>query len=369
MHKILIAPTAYKGTFGPVRVAEAIAEGARQSGLDVECTIMPLADGGDGTLECLHATLGGKLELLSVMGPLHGAAEAKCLRFRGTAVIELASASGLALMGDKLSPLQAHTAGTGEVLRHCLQDGYKELVVAVGGSASTDGGTGALWSLGARFLDVGGHDLPLGGGSLVNLHKCSLDALKKWTHKARLRVATDVTNPLLGKNGAAAVFAPQKGASKADVELLEKGLKRLADVLEPTCGKHARDLSGAGAAGGTAFGLVCAMNAEIVPGFPWLAELFHVRDKIAASDLVITAEGCLDQQSLQGKVLGGLAQMCSELKRPLFAVPATMDPKFDLTAAKIKMAQPAAVKGIAGYDDIVRATSALLQRALSATSC
>jgi glycerate kinase len=368
LHKILIAPTAYKGTFGPLQVAQAIAEGAKHSGLDLECTIMPLADGGDGTLECLHATLGGTMEMLSVMGPMHGSVKAKCLRFRGTAVVELASASGLALMGDNLAPLQAHTAGTGEVLRHCLQDGYKELVIAVGGSASTDGGTGALWSLGARFLDAGGHDLPLGGGALVNLHKCNLTALKKWTHKARLRVATDVTNPLLGSNGAAAIFAPQKGASPQEVELLERGLKRLADVLEPSSGKHARELPGAGAAGGTAFGLVCALNAEIVAGFPWLAQLFHLREKIAEHDVVITAEGCLDEQSLHGKVLGGLITMCQELKRPLLAVPATIGANFD-AASKFTLVQPAAVNGAAQPEDIARAASELLRKTLSAASC
>lgn len=366
MHKILIAPTAYKGTFGPLKVAEAIAEGARRSGLELEVVVMPLADGGDGTLECLHKTLGGSLEMLSVMGPLHGSVKAKCLRFRGTAVVELASASGIAHLKDKLSPLQSHTAGTGEVLRHCLQEGYKELVVAVGGSASTDGGTGALWALGARFLDIGGRDLPLGGGALVNLHKVSVEPLKKWTHKARFRVATDVTNSLLGKNGAAAVFAPQKGASKKDVELLDKGLKRLADVLEPACGKHARDLPGSGAAGGTAFGLVCGLNADIVPGFPWLAQLFRLREKIAESDIVITAEGCLDEQSMQGKVLGGLAAFCGDLKRPLLAVPATVAPAFNYKAAGISTVQPSASKGHAKYDDIVRATIELLKQKIPA---
>lgn len=303
----------------------------------------PLADGGDGTVEALHMAVGGQLEKLVVTGPLDQPVEATWLRLDELAVIELASASGLALVPpDRLEPLAAHTIGTGQLIASCLASGMGQMVVAAGGSASTDGGTGALRALGAKFLDAQGNELPPGGGALVGLCACDLDALERRAGKARILVATDVNNPLLGKRGAARVYAPQKGASAEQVELLELALTRLADVLEHQTGCRARRKPGSGAAGGTAFGLVCALGAEIIPGFQWLSDLTGLESKVASADLVITGEGRLDEQSLSGKVTGELAALCRKHRKRLWALPAQVQPGIDWWCFGIERVLPVA---------------------------
>lgn len=342
MPTVLVAPTAYKGTLSPSAAAAAMVSGLQDAGI-ASVVPAPLADGGDGTVESLHMAVGGQLEKLVVTGPLGQPVQATWLRLADLAVIELASASGLALVGpDTLEPLAAHTIGTGQLLASCLASGMGQIVVAAGGSASTDGGTGALRALGARFLDAQANELPPGGGALVRLSACDLDALERWAGKARILVATDVTNPLLGKRGAARVYAPQKGASAEQVELLELALKRLADVLERQTGCRARRLPGSGAAGGTAFGLVCALAAEIIPGFKWLSALTGLESKVASADLVITGEGRLDEQSLSGKVIGELAALCRKHRKRLWALPARVQPGIDWSYFAIERVLPVA---------------------------
>lgn len=327
--KVLVAPTAFKGTLSASVAARSIATGARAAGGDLELDLAPLADGGDGTIEALSMSLGGEQTTLQVVGPTGSEVAAKWLRCGREAVVELASACGIALVSGELEPLAAHTFGLGQVIAHCLEAGEKDIVITVGGSASTDGGTGALRALGARFLDVHGAELPLGGGSLIDLVRLELDALAKWADRARLRVATDVRNPLLGPGGAAFVFAPQKGATPAQCQLLDSGLARLADLLEAATGRALRALPGSGAAGGAAFGLACALDAGIISGFHWLSELIRLPDKIAAADVVVTGEGKIDSQTLSGKAIGELAQICSSLNRPLWVIAADSEPGID----------------------------------------
>ncbi len=360
--KVLVAPTAYKETLTPAQVAEAMAEGIRDAAGSAEIILAPVADGGDGTVESLHMALGGEINKLVVKGPLGAPAEAAWLRLNGLAVIELANASGLALLPPgQLSPLTAHTQGTGEVLAHCLTSGVAEIVVAVGGSASTDGGTAALRALGAKFFDAAGDELLPGGGELIRLDSCDLSGLSKWSGAARIRVATDVTNPLLGNDGAARTFAPQKGAKPDQVELLEAALEQLADVLETTAGKRVRHVPGAGAAGGTAFGLACALGAEIIPGFRWLAELTQLESKIQRADLVVTGEGRLDRQSLSGKVIGELAAMCRRYGKPLLAAPALAEDNVDWQALGIAAVARVAEGGQRiGREDIRRTVAQLI---------
>ncbi|MBI4533972.1 MAG: glycerate kinase [Candidatus Melainabacteria bacterium] len=346
MRKILIAPTAFKGTLTPSEVAQAIACGITESGYPAQLILTPVADGGDGTIDALHMALGGKIRTLEVTGPVGQPVMANWLCLPNLTVIELASASGLTLIGSSnLAPLEAHTLGTGQVLRQCLSEGKTNIVVTVGGSASTDGGTGLLRALGARFLNIAGQELSLGGGSLINLSTCDLTHLMARADATFISVATDVKSPLLGKNGAAYMFAPQKGANAQEVLLLERGLNRLADVLESLTLTSVRNAPGAGAAGGTAFGLACVLGANIVPGFAWVAELVQLDEKLKECDLVISAEGKLDKQSAFGKVVGELAVRCARLGRRLWVLAAVVEPGIQEKLAELNKILPVARQG------------------------
>lgn len=360
--RILISPCAYKGTYTPEEVALAI-DGA----IDKErfqTDIVPLADGGDGTVEAIHRACGGSLEKVAAHGPLGEAHEAVWLNLGDTAVVELASACGIALIKGPLSALQANTLGLGEVLRECLaRPQFERVVVALGGSASTDGGSGALVAFGARLFDENGDELKPSGHSLLRLARLMLPDLSSCKGGQRLQIAVDVSNPLLGKSGAAAIFAPQKGASNEEVLMLEKGLARWAQLLEEAAGRKCREIPGSGAAGGTAFGLALAFGAPIVSGFALIADLLKLDERVARADLVITAEGSLDQQSLGGKAVGELSLLCSRHRKPLIAVPGTASG--DLSAAAFACVVPSAKKGeIATLSDIGRAAKQALATAL-----
>lgn len=323
MLKVLIAPSAFKGTFSPVKIAHAIEQGITASGVDCQLELAPLADGGDGTLESLHYALGGQFEHVECHGPTGKKHTASWLQLPELAVIELANACGLALIAeDELVPLASHTQGLGEVIADCLSNKQENIVVTLGGSASTDGGSGALKALGARFLDVDGNALPLGGGFLRDLVMCDLAKLPS---ASLMRLAVDVKNPLLGATGAARVFAHQKGASPQEIADLELGLRKLADVLEEATGRKVRNLPGSGAAGGTAFGFAAAFGCPMISGFHWLADMLCLEDKIRACDLVISAEGRLDAQTLSGKAVGELGLLCKKLDKKLAVVAGSVE--------------------------------------------
>jgi glycerate kinase len=338
--RVLVAPSAYKGTLDANQVAQAIASGVRSVKPETLIVCGPIADGGDGTLAAIHAGAGGMFETVPVVGALGDPLTARWLKLDQLAIVELASASGIAdIDPERLRALDAHTIGTGQVIMHCLERGMKDVVICVGGSASTDGGAGLLSALGAHFLDRDGNPLVAGGGALLQIDACDLHMLARW-RDVRFRVATDVTSPLLGVSGAAEVFAPQKGANSAQVILLDTALAKYADVLEKCSGRLMRFTPGSGAAGGTAFGLACALGAEIMPGFAWLSRLLRLEEKIADTDLVITAEGCLDHQSITGKATGELAKLCLAHDKPLWVVPAVVDPNLNWRRHHIELVAP-----------------------------
>jgi glycerate kinase len=219
----------------------------------------------------------------------------------------------------------AHTYGLGEVARDALLTKPKNLFVCVGGSASTDGGAGMLMAMGAKFLDGNGNSIELGGNDLFHVRSCDLTELNSLISESgveTIKVAVDVDNPLLGEHGAAAVYGPQKGAGLPAVERLNAGLAQFARVLEAASGRECKDLPGAGAAGGTAFGINVAIGAEMISGFSWLSSVMNLEEKIRACDVVITGEGCLDDQSVSGKAIGELAKLCTKYGKQLWAVPA-----------------------------------------------
>ena len=303
-HTVVIAPDSFKGSASAAAVSTAIADGWASVRDGDRIVRAPMADGGEGTLDAFELAVPGAIRhRLTVLGPAGTDVDASWLQLpHGTAVVELAETSGLAHM-PALAPLDAHTFGFGQAIAAALDAGATGLLLAIGGSASTDGGVGALAALGARFTDASGRPIRLGNRGLGTLARADLSGLPALP-PGGVRILSDVTNPLLGPAGAAAVFGPQKGASPEQVIGLESGLVRLARVL----GRRA-DAVGAGAAGGTGYGLL-AWGATLAPGAAAVGEALGLPDLVARADAVITGEGRFDAQSAAGKVpdyVAGLA--------------------------------------------------------------
>ncbi|MFF4926193.1 glycerate kinase [Kitasatospora sp. NPDC001261] len=299
--RVVVAPDSFKGTVTARDAALALAAGWRSVRPDDELLLRPMADGGEGTLDALAAALPGAVPypVPDCTGPDGGPVTGRyALLPDGTALVELADTGGLPLLGGALAPLTAGTRGTGETIAAALDAGARQVTVALGGSASTDGGAGLLAALGLRLLDDTGADLPDGGGALTRAARLDRTALRA-APPGGVRLLTDVTNPLLGPTGAAAVYGPQKGADPARIAVLEAGLRRFADLLggDPA-------LPGSGAAGGTAYGLVTAWGAQVVPGAAAVAELTGLDEALTGAGLVITGEGRFDRTSLLGKAVG-----------------------------------------------------------------
>jgi len=297
--RVLIAPDSFKGSLRATAVADALAAGWLTARPGDKVTRLPLADGGEGTLDVLAATVpGARWHRARVTGPGGAPVTSRWLELPGrTAVAELAESSGLPLLA-RPDPMGAQTTGLGEVLGRALDTGADRILAGLGGSAATDGGTGALAALGARFLDAAGRPLPPGGGALPALARVDLNQLRP-PPAGGVTCLTDVTAPLLGPRGAAPVFGPQKGAGAAQIARLEAGLARLAGLLggDPAA-------PGAGAAGGTGYGLATAWGAVLAPGAADLARLAGLDRAVAGADLVITGEGRFDATSLTGKTCG-----------------------------------------------------------------
>ena len=317
--RIVVAPDSFKGSIGAADAAAALAEGWRDARPGDELACVPLADGGEGTLEVLAAAdPAPSWHRLQVTGPGGGTVASCWLGLhQATACIELARASGLPLMAAP-DPLGAQTTGTGELIASALDAGARRVVIALGGSASTDGGTGALTALGARFLDAAGQELRAGGGALGGLASADLTGLRPLPPGGAVCL-TDVRAPLLGRRGAAAVFGPQKGAGPAQVAVLEAGLVRLAQVLggDP-------EAPGAGAAGGTGYGFAAAWGADITPGAAELCRIVGLDRELARADLVITGEGGYDATSCDGKVTGTVLSAAARAAVPAALVAGTI---------------------------------------------
>jgi len=306
-----VAVDSFKGSLGTREAGEAVAAGVRAADPAAEVVVVPVADGGEGTTACLADAWGASLRRRTTTDALGRPCTAEwALSPDGaTAVVELASASGLPGVADiPARPREATTRGTGALLVDALDAGAQEVVLCLGGSATTDGGAGLLTALGGRLLDDAGDDLPPGGGALARLARVDLAGLHPRARAVRWRLACDVTNPLLGPRGAAAVYGPQKGSGPADVAALDGALARLAQALREATGASVADLPGCGAAGGAPACLVAVCGARLEPGAPLvLGEAGLPRLLARGADLVLTGEGSCDGQSLQGKVVDGVA--------------------------------------------------------------
>lgn len=301
--RVLVAADKFKGSLTAVQVAERVTAGLRRvlPGLDVEA--LPVADGGDGTVAAAVAA-GFERREVQVTGPRGESLTAAYALRDGTAVVEMAEASGLQhLPAGVFAPLTATTYGSGELLRAALDAGARTIVFGVGGSATTDGGAGMLAALGARFLDASGAPVPPGGGSLRELATADLSGLDARLKDVELILASDVDNPLTGPKGAPAVYGPQKGATPEDVALLDAALAHYASVLGP---EHA-DSPGAGAAGGIGYGALVALGASFRPGIEVMLDVLGFAPALERATLVITGEGSLDEQTLHGKAPAGVA--------------------------------------------------------------
>ncbi|AFR08327.1 glycerate kinase [Nocardiopsis alba] len=317
--RVVAIPDSFKGSASAIEVAEAMADGAREAyadrGVAVSVHTLPFADGGEGTLDALLGAWGTKALTVDTTDALGRPTRARYgVSADGrTGVVEAAEANGLPGVADV--PLQARTAssrGVGPLVSALLDQGVEEILLCIGGSASTDGGTGMLSALGVRFLDSEGSELPDGGGELTNLASLDLSGLDQRARSVRWRIACDVTNPLVGERGAAAVFGPQKGASPEVVRVLDAGLARLADVLAEATGQDLREVEGMGAAGGIPVTMSALLGAELVPGSRMVAEVLDADRLLGEADLVLTGEGRFDSQSLGGKVVDAVRRLTPE---------------------------------------------------------
>lgn len=318
--KIVVATDSFKGTLRADEACQIIADAISETLSDVTVVVKPLADGGEGTARAMIQADNGQWIARTVMGPLaQMEVQAGFAWFADeTALVEMASASGLELLSpEQMNPLKTTTFGTGQLVKAAVEYGAKKILLAVGGSATVDGGLGAATALGWRFLDAAGREVPLGGGGLERLTKI-LPPGPNWMPRDKdgkpvnVEVLCDVDNPLCGEHGAARVYGPQKGATPAIVEMLDAGLKNLAKLAQEQLGREIEDLHGAGAAGGLAAGAVAFMDATIVSGIETVMARSNLNAELASADWVITGEGSFDSQSLYGKVVSGVLKMARQ---------------------------------------------------------
>ena len=321
--KIIIAPDSFKESLTAAEVAAAIEEGFVRQIPEAEIIKVPVADGGEGTLDALVNGHGGQQFQCEVTGPLGKKVMARfgVLADGETAVIEMASASGLELTNpEERNPALTTTFGTGELILDALDKGVKRIFVGLGGSATNDGGSGMMSALGARFLNPNGEELPGGGAALADLDSIDLSGLDPRLRSTEFLVACDVDNPLTGEKGASAVFGPQKGGTSDQLRLLDNALGNYAHVIEATTGKNVASLPGAGAAGGTGAGLLAFMNASLKPGIELVLDVVQFTSVVQGADLVITGEGRIDAQTVHGKTPAGVARAARASGIPVIAL-------------------------------------------------
>lgn len=326
--KIIIAPDSFKGSCSTIVAAQQIEQGFRRIFPDVEAVQIPIADGGEGTVEAMILGAGGTIHTCTVTGPMGQPVEAQFgILADGTGVVELAAASGLPLVPeDQRDPAHATTYGTGQLILEALKAGCKRIMIGLGGSATNDGGVGLAQALGVSFRDAQGYELEFGGAALAKLHTIDMQGITPLLADAQLMIASDVDNPLCGPHGASHVFGPQKGADVNTVKQLDAALEHYAQVLKQQLNQDIASLPGAGAAGGTTASLVALFGAVIRPGIQVVLDMAHFDEHVRQADLVITGEGRIDGQSIHGKVPVGVAQRAKQFGVPVLAIVGDIGP-------------------------------------------
>ncbi len=331
--RVLIAPQEFKGSLTAVEAADAFQVGVSRVMPEAEIDRAPLADGGPGTVEAIVHAARGRTSIARVDGPLGAPVDARWGRIDDgrCAVIEMAAASGLTLLRpEELDVARASTFGTGQLIAHALDSCGERILVGVGGSATNDGGAGMAEALGAVLLDDRGRRLPLGGAALARLARIDVSRLDPRLRETEMRVLCDVQNPLLGPEGASAVYGPQKGAIGNEVARLDRALANFAAIVERDLGVRIAQIAGGGAAGGLAAGLVAFCGATLQSGFDAVGDALRLAERIARADLVITGEGRLDAQSGYGKTVAGVSALAQSLQVPCLVVAGLIDGNADL---------------------------------------
>ncbi|MDV2887147.1 glycerate kinase [Alkalihalophilus pseudofirmus] len=329
MRKIVIAPDSFKESFSALQAAIAIEDGFKQVFPEAEYIKIPMADGGEGTVQSLVDALEGTVKSVNVTGPLGEPVEAKygLSGDRQTAVIEMAEASGLSLVPIELrNPLITTTYGTGQLIEDALNEGVNHIIIGIGGSATNDGGTGMAQALGVKLLDSKGEDLPYGGAALVHLASIQTDEIHPRLSEVTIEVACDVDNPLLGERGASAIYGPQKGATAEMVVQLDAALAHYASVINRDLGKDVAEIAGAGAAGGLGAGLLAFLDVRLESGVTLVLEATDFNKKAEGADLVITGEGRLDHQTVFGKTPIGVARAAKSQGASVIAIAGGLAP-------------------------------------------
>ena len=326
--KIVIAPDSYKESLSAKEVANAIEKGFLHVFPDANIIKVPLADGGEGTVDSFISAVGGRLICHSVSGPLGDVTDSffGVLSNQTTAVIEMAAASGLKLIKSRdRNPCLTTTYGTGELVKAVLDLGIRHIIIGLGGSATNDGGMGMLQALGVKFLDSEGIELKQGGGELGKLARIDLSSCDTRLKETRFQVICDVDNPLCGPLGASCFFGPQKGATQELVELLDNNLARYAQIIHQTTGIDVREVKGAGAAGGMGAAFVGILKQSLLPGVEVIMEAIGFDKNLADSTLVITGEGCIDAQTICGKAPIGVAKAAKKHGIPVIVIAGSND--------------------------------------------
>lgn len=326
--KILIAPDKFKESLSALKVADSIEKGILKVFPKAVIVKVPMADGGEGTVESLVDATGGKIIKTNVKDPLFRDIESfyGILGDGKTAVIEMAAASGLYLLKDyERNPMITTTYGTGQLIKDALDRGCRKFIIAIGGSATNDGGAGMATVLGVKFYDKDGIEIGLGGGELSKIYSIDTSNIDDRLKECEFIVACDVANPLIGENGASRVYGPQKGATKEMVEVLDKNLEHYGKLLEKYFNKKIIDVPGSGAAGGLGAGLMAFLNAQLKNGIEIIIETLKLEEKIKEADIVISGEGKIDFQTAFGKTISGIAKLCKKHNKPLIVIAGTVE--------------------------------------------
>ena len=373
--RIVIAPQSFKGSVSGPEAARAIQEGILRVFPKAETVLVPVADGGDGTLDALVEATSGQTFASRVNGPLRQRVQARwgVMGDCKTAVIEMAQASGLALLPYKdRNPRHTSTYGTGQLIKRALDRGYRRIIVGMGGSATNDGGVGMAWALGARFYDSKGHPLTPGGAALSRLASIDVLGLHPALKRAEIIAASDVDNPLCGPEGASAVYGPQKGANANTVRVLDKALERYASVVRESLGIDVAERPGAGAAGGLGAGLMAFCDGQVRSGIDIVCQVLDFDARLQGADLVVTGEGRLDASTVYNKAPVGVARRAAALGIPVIALAGSLGRGFEavyehgITAAVCIVDRPLSMRvSVARTSELLTAAAERTMRLLA----
>lgn len=334
---IVLAPDSFKESMTAKEACVAMERGIKKVNSNIQCIHVPMADGGEGTMQSLIDATGGEVYSLEVVGPLGNKVKAEygILGNGEIGVLEMASASGIHLVSlEERNPLITTTYGTGELIKACLDRGVKKLLIGIGGSATNDGGVGVIQALGGRLLDKEGNELGFGGGELEKLDRIDLTNFDRRLKDVVIEVACDVSNPLCGENGASYIFGPQKGASVEMIKILDNNLKHYAKVIKEQFGKDVLEIAGAGAAGGLGAGLMVFLNGNLKKGIEIVIEYSGLEKKVKNCDMVWTGEGSIDFQTQYGKTPLGVATVAKKYNKPVVALAGRVGDDIDILYEK-----------------------------------